>query len=392
MFARSLGVARSSSRACRITLYSSPRSTNVVTMREPSIGLQRAADGRQRDAEIGGAVAVDGHLQLRLARVVVGIEFVSPGFSAARQHDVAPARELRVVGAAEHDLHRRTEPRMPSRPASRHCAHARQVRQHRRGCAAAICCADPCARPSPTSDSTTRAVFTSPPPPKLPMRDSDARARCPSRPRAARSARPAQLALHVVQARAFGRGEHDHDALAVFGRRELGRQDPEQEHREHDGSDARADDQPRRMQTVAQRALVSPRQPRKNRSTACATRPRRCRARRASSSSSASASARPARRSRPPRRARSRTRGTAGRCCRAGTRSAGTRRPAPRRRDHREADLAPAVDRGDQRRLAELDAPLDVLEHHDRVVDDQADREHRAEQRQHVDREAGASP
>ena len=37
MLLRSLGVARSSSRACSITLYSSPRSRNVVTMREPII-------------------------------------------------------------------------------------------------------------------------------------------------------------------------------------------------------------------------------------------------------------------------------------------------------------------------------------------------------------------
>ena len=45
------------------------------------------------------------------------------------------------------------------------------------------------------------------------------------------------------------------------------------------------------------------------------------------------------------------------------------------------------------RRLARVDVlvahvPLDVLEHDDRVVDDDADREHHAEQRQRVDREA----
>jgi hypothetical protein len=36
-----------------------------------------------------------------------------------------------------------------------------------------------------------------------------------------------QVALHVLQARAFRRGEHDDDALAVFGRRVLGRQHAE---------------------------------------------------------------------------------------------------------------------------------------------------------------------
>ena len=57
-----------------------------------------------------------------------------------------------------------------------------------------------------------------------------------------------------------------------------------------------------------------------------------------------------------------------------------------RRRDHGEADLARAGDRRDERRLAELRAPVDVLEHDDRVVDDETDREHEPEQRQHVDR------
>ncbi len=37
-------------------------------------------------------------------------------------------------------------------------------------------------------------------------------------------------------------------------------------------------------------------------------------------------------------------------------------------------------------------ATHDVLEHDDRIVDHRADSEHRAEQRQHVDREARASP
>ena len=39
-------------------------------------------------------------------------------------------------------------------------------------------------------------------------------------------------------------------------------------------------------------------------------------------------------------------------------------------------------------RLAELVAAVHVLEHDDRVVDDEADRQHEAEQRQHVDRVA----
>ena len=46
------------------------------------------------------------------------------------------------------------------------------------------------------------------------------------------------------------------------------------------------------------------------------------------------------------------------------------------------------VDRRPEGRLARVDVPLDVLHHHDRVVDDEADREDDREQRQQVDREA----
>ena len=44
-----------------------------------------------------------------------------------------------------------------------------------------------------------------------------------------------------------------------------------------------------------------------------------------------------------------------------------------------------AVDGRAERRLARVDVPLDVLHHHDRIVDDQPDREHDREQRQQVD-------
>ena len=43
-------------------------------------------------------------------------------------------------------------------------------------------------------------------------------------------------------------------------------------------------------------------------------------------------------------------------------------------------------ERRDERRLALLDAMIDVLEHDDRVVDDEADRQHQREQGQQVDR------
>ena len=67
-------------------------------------------------------------------------------------------------------------------------------------------------------------------------------------------------------------------------------------------------------------------------------------------------------------------------------------------RDDRARHLAHRLDRGVARRqLVLAHVPLDVLQHDDRVVDDDADREHHAEQRQRVDRvaehvEAGERP
>ncbi len=57
-------------------------------------------------------------------------------------------------------------------------------------------------------------------------------------------------------------------------------------------------------------------------------------------------------------------------------------------RDHRERDLRGAAARREERRFAEVRAALDVLDHHDRVVHDQADAQHDREQRQQVDRES----
>ena len=59
-----------------------------------------------------------------------------------------------------------------------------------------------------------------------------------------------------------------------------------------------------------------------------------------------------------------------------------------RHRDHGAGDLARADEGRLERRLALLDVPVDVLDHHDRVVDHEADRQHHGEQRQQVEAEA----
>ena len=65
------------------------------------------------------------------------------------------------------------------------------------------------------------------------------------------------------------------------------------------------------------------------------------------------------------------------------------RRQHQRDRDHRAGDLVHRLARGFLRRQAFLGHdPLDVLDHHDRVVDHDADRQHHAEQAELVDREA----
>ena len=61
-------------------------------------------------------------------------------------------------------------------------------------------------------------------------------------------------------------------------------------------------------------------------------------------------------------------------------------------RDHRPGDLVHRPDRRLARRHPLLDVVLDRLDHHDRVVDHDADGQHQAEERQVVEAEAHARP
>ena len=56
--------------------------------------------------------------------------------------------------------------------------------------------------------------------------------------------------------------------------------------------------------------------------------------------------------------------------------------------DHRAGDLLHADDRGVERRQALLDVAVDVLDHDDGVVDDEADGQHHGEEREEVERVA----
>ncbi len=67
--------------------------------------LERLADILDRDAEVGGAGAVDLDAQVGLVLLVVGIEVdEEPGRLRLRQHAVAPVAQRLVVGAADHEL------------------------------------------------------------------------------------------------------------------------------------------------------------------------------------------------------------------------------------------------------------------------------------------------
>ena len=66
-------------------------------------------------------------------------------------------------------------------------------------------------------------------------------------------------------------------------------------------------------------------------------------------------------------------------------------RQRQRHGDDGEADLLAALEGGRHRRHAFLDVAVDVLEHDDRVVDHEADRQHHGQQRQRVHREARAA-
>ncbi len=70
-------------------------------------GLQSAADIRDRHAEIRRAVAVDIHHELGLGLLVIGVEAGQAGILPRLLEDnVAPARELVIGIAADHELHR----------------------------------------------------------------------------------------------------------------------------------------------------------------------------------------------------------------------------------------------------------------------------------------------
>ena len=60
-------------------------------------------------------------------------------------------------------------------------------------------------------------------------------------------------------------------------------------------------------------------------------------------------------------------------------------RQRQRHRDDREADFAGADERGGQRTAPLFDVPIDVLQHHDRIVDDELDREDERHHRQVVE-------
>ena len=64
------------------------------------------------------------------------------------------------------------------------------------------------------------------------------------------------------------------------------------------------------------------------------------------------------------------------------------RRERQRHRDDREADLARADDGRLSARHPGFDMPPHIFEHDDRVIDDEADRQHQREQRQCIDRES----
>jgi hypothetical protein len=69
--------------------------------------LERRADAAGGDAEARGSVLVDAHEHLRLRLAQIGVEPQDAGIlGRARENDVAPARELLVVRATEHDLDR----------------------------------------------------------------------------------------------------------------------------------------------------------------------------------------------------------------------------------------------------------------------------------------------
>src|SRR5690606_6545690 len=90
---------------------------------------ERAPDRLQRDAELCGAIAIDGHPDLRLALLVARIDVLQAGIRARQLENVIrPPRDGLVVRPADIRLHLR--PEAASSKAARlagKCAHARHL-------------------------------------------------------------------------------------------------------------------------------------------------------------------------------------------------------------------------------------------------------------------------
>ncbi len=72
--------------------------------------LERAADGLQRDAEVGRAIAIHGDADLRLALLVVRVDVGQAGVLRGQIHQLLrPVGKLLVVGATQQRQHRLAE-------------------------------------------------------------------------------------------------------------------------------------------------------------------------------------------------------------------------------------------------------------------------------------------
>ena len=345
--------------------------------------LQRATHGFDADAKVTGAGAVHGDPQLRLGFLVVVIECLQARIlRGAREYQVAPRRELLVGAAADHETQGFLEASAQPLRHGGECAHT----GHRGRDTARL-----------RHDFPDRAT------PGIPVRQVDDRKTLVEILRAAETAGYAHqhaldvatlnqghqpffdlvdMALGVLVGGALRRIHEHEERAAVFLRRKLCRQRAVEHHRgrdhhrEYAERERRSSQRHRKPQAVTQLgagekpaetvlAITAFQQPHAHRG-----RERE----------------RDQHREHHRRRHRHRELGKEPSDAVLQERDGQEHRHQHQRgRQHGKTHLPGTEERSDQRALAGADAPVDVLEHHDRVIDHQADRKHEREQREQVD-------
>ena len=348
-------------------------------------GLDRARHRVHRDAHVGGAGAVDVQEDLGLVQLQVAV-----GLHDARvllhlgDHGLRRARHILVAVAADDDEVQRQRTESLTQAGRRHRKHGDAGQRHdlRQQLARQFLCRDVALGPVDGAQDAERAGHLA----AADEHEAAVELRVLRRDRVQR----VEVARGVLQRGAVGRADRHRDDATVLHRRQLALGGAEQPPAAATRGDHHQHHQPTVRQRPAQRADVDAGHADQQVLHAAVEAVRRGVV--AQQLAAHHRRQRQRHETRHQHRAGQRERELAeqspGAPGREGQRRE-HRRQSERHRDDGKADLAHALECGLERRQALLDMAEDVLQHHDRVVDHQADGQHQRQQRERVDGEAG---